>query len=833
MKRKTSFLFAFRSLIRTFALIMRKVLLYGVLLLLLCVVHAKADDIGRKFTMFNASDGLSDNSAQSIICAKTGRLVIATIGHINFYDGKGFTAVDPANETDYELKNYTGHYHPYFDAYHHMWLKNKHSVTCLYMKTENFISNIDSVFASLGVKDKVTDMFVAANGEVWMMHGNKIFGSEVKKDFPVENGLSLQDLAVYNDKLLLLFYDNGEVVGFDIATQKQLYRLRAYDESATEKYGLTSLIFPHKNQILQIRDGYKEGILLSFDVERRQWTTLMKCPYRLNNVTVHNEVVYLASEYCYWMYDLKTKKATHVEELTLENGKKLLTDINTITFDLQGGMWMGTERRGLLYAKPYAPPFLAYEWSEKEALDYFNLLEKQPVRSNDFNGEWVNCIYEDSRHWTWVGTRKGLRLYKTKDAKPVVFTRKDGLFNGVIHSVVEDAKGDMWVSTSYGISYLPIKGGEVGIITSYNEIDNVPNETFSNGRAMRLPDGTIVMQSLDHIVVFNPAHFHHDAFKDYKFVPKLVGLMVNGTQIFAGTEIEGKQILDLAITRAKEINVDYNHNTLSFVFSGLNFFRPLQTYYRYRVPELDESWHVVSYFNSAGMVDSNGALHLPLTGLQPGEYHIELQASMFPDVWIQEPLTWVIHVNEPWWRTDGVYLSLGLIVFVLFVLNLLLFSRNEHLRIRRAVGEQEMLRQMKNLISRNDMLGEGLFSVDTNLQTTVTPSAQQEQFFHVMTKLAPSLRTQTIGVLNLRDLSRVVDMDVEPMARLVSENISKDTYELALRLHLDKARELLRYSGKPIEEIASECSFATPNFFIASFLRVYKQTPLEYRLAEL
>ena len=74
-------------------------------MLLLCAVHAKADDIERKFTMYNASEGLSDNSAQSIICAKTGRLVISTIGHINFYDGKGFTAVNPANETEYELKS--------------------------------------------------------------------------------------------------------------------------------------------------------------------------------------------------------------------------------------------------------------------------------------------------------------------------------------------------------------------------------------------------------------------------------------------------------------------------------------------------------------------------------------------------------------------------------------------------------------------------------------------------------------------------------------------------------------------------------------------------------
>ena len=801
-------------------------------MLLLCAVHAKAENIERKFTMYNASEGLSDNSAQSIICAKTGRLVISTIGHINFYDGKGFTAVNPANETEYVLKNYQGHYHPYFDAYHHMWLKNKQSVTCLYMKTECFISNIDSVFVTLGMRDKVDDMFVSGNGEVWMMHGNKIFGSEVKKDFPVEKGLNLQDLAVYDNKQLLLFYENGEVVGFDLATQKQLYRLRAYSESLTEKYYRTSLVYPYQNQFLQIRDGEKEGILLSFDPVKRQWTTLMTCPYKFNNVTVHNNVVYVASEYCYWMYDLMTRNATHVEELTLENGKKLLTDINTIAFDLQGGMWMGTERRGLLYAKPYAPPFRAYEWTEQQAIDYFNLLEKQPQNPSVFNGEWVNCVYEDSRHWTWVGTRKGLHLYKTKDAKPIIFTRKDGLFNNVIHSIIEDGSGDIWASTSYGVTYLPVKDDKVGIITSYNEIDNVPNETFTNGRIMRLADGTIVMQSLDHVVAFNPIRFHHDAFKDFKFVPKLVGLMVNGTQIHPGTKIDDKQILDMAITRVHEINVDYNHNTLNFVFSSLNFFRPMQTYYRYRVPELDENWRVVSYFNSGGLVDRNGIFHLPLTGLKPGEYHIEVQASMFPDVWIQQPLTWLLRVNEPWWRTQGVYISLGLIALILLALSLVFFSKHERLRIRRTVGEQEVVRQMKNLINRYDGVGESQFSANMNAEETYAHTAEQEQFFQLMTTLASRLRSQTLGQLKLSELARVAGMEVEPMVRLVSENISKDSYELALRLHLDKACDMLIRSEKPIETIASECSFATPNFFIASFLRIYKVTPSEYRLAE-
>lgn len=801
-------------------------------LLLFCVAHAKADYVNRMFSVFNAANGLSDNSAQSIVCTKTGRMTITTLGHINFYDGKGFSSVDPSNEKAYELVNYTGHYHLYFDKYHHLWLKNKQSVTCVNLTTETYIAGIDSVFAELGVREKVVDMFVDDGGQVWMMHGNMLYGTEAKRDYPVEKGLNLQDLVVFDDKELLLFYENGEVIGFDLATQKQLYRLKAYDEETAKKYFRTSLVRLHEGKCLQIRDGKQEGILLSFDVMKRQWTTLMTCPYKFNNLVVHRDVVYLASEYGYWTFDLKSGETYHVEELTLENGKRLLTDINTIAFDRQGGMWLGTEKRGLLYAKPFPPPFRAYEWTDHQAIYYSDLLDAQPPTPAEYKGESVNCVFTDSRRWTWVGTRTGLRLYKPSSEKPIVFTRKDGLFNNVIHSIVEDRAGDIWVSTSYGITYLPIRRMAVGIITSYNQIDNVPNESFVNGRAMRLADGTVVMQSLDHMVTFNPASFHHDAFKDFKFYPKLVGLMVNGTQILPGTTIDDKLILDRAITRAREINVDYNHNSLSFVFSGLNFFRPLQTYYRYRVPELSQEWRVVSFFNSSGLVDRNGMFHLPLTGLDPGEYHIEVQASMFPDVWIQEPLTWVLLVNEPWWRSKGVYLSLGLIVIILLVLNLLLYSRNVRMKMRYAVGEQEVIRQMSNLINRCDGLGDNQFSVKGNSQESAVLNASQEEFIQLMAKLAPTIRSQQQSLLTLRELSREAGTDVKSMIQLVTQNINKNSYELALRLHLDKACELLRHSDQAVERIASQCGFATPNFFVASFYRIYKQTPLEYRSAK-
>ena len=107
--------------------------------ILLCsAAMASADTSTRLFRNYSAADGLADNSAQIIACTKTGRLVIATMGQINFYDGQRFIYIDPTDENVFALDSYRGNYHLYFDRYHHIWLKNTYSVTCVDLLTEKF-----------------------------------------------------------------------------------------------------------------------------------------------------------------------------------------------------------------------------------------------------------------------------------------------------------------------------------------------------------------------------------------------------------------------------------------------------------------------------------------------------------------------------------------------------------------------------------------------------------------------------------------------------------------------------------------------------------------------
>ena len=66
------------------------------LLILLKSVNAVAGDENLVFYSYDASNGLADNSVQIVRCTRTGRVLIFTIGHVNFFDGDNFTHIDPS-----------------------------------------------------------------------------------------------------------------------------------------------------------------------------------------------------------------------------------------------------------------------------------------------------------------------------------------------------------------------------------------------------------------------------------------------------------------------------------------------------------------------------------------------------------------------------------------------------------------------------------------------------------------------------------------------------------------------------------------------------------------
>ena len=808
-----------------------------VAMMLLPAVVARADVSLRVFRNFSAADGLADNSAQIIACTKTGRMVIATMGQINFYDGQRFFYIDPTEENVYPLDSYRGNYHLYFDKYHHLWLKNTFSVTCVDLITERFVPSITDVFKEFGMEKKVKDMFVDSENIVWLLTDDGLYNVKTKKTLKIRQDLNLQDLEVFNGNELLLFFDNGLLEIYDTKTDRKVHECRAYGESEIRRFESSSVLHIDGPMLYQVRNGQKEAVLNSFDMARREWKEILRTPYHLNNIAQIDTLLYVSSEYGYWVYDIKGDRLKHAENLQLEGGRLLMTDINVMCFDKQGGLWAGTEKRGLLYSMPFRTPFKSLPWGDKRANELGTMMDGMD-RQVMFRHRPVNCVTTDSRGWTWVGTAQGLQLYrKSSDVLPQIFTKKDGLLNNVVHSVVEDHVHGIWVATSYGITNIQIDDdGKIGYIMSYNRYDNVPNETFVNGKALCLPGGEIAMQALDHVVTFFPEKMSRaENSQRFKLYPKLIRLMVNGNEITSGQEYDGKVILEKAISRTYEINLNYDQNSASLVFSALNFFRPQQTCYRVRIKGLIDDWKVYTAYNSGGMVDSRGLLHLPLMALRPGVYNIELQASMLPDKWDTEPYEWQVRINEPWWRTTGLFTLFCFILLSLFGVNAYFYLRNANLRAKRYSGERGIIKRICTI--SQSLAEKGQLVLEPSIEEVSGEELSQQdemdpEFQKLMEKIIPFVTSMTAkqqSRLTMRQLSTASGFEMQDFYRLVSDNIYKNPRPLQRKLMLDRAEKMLRNQKAELETIAEECGFVTVNYFIAVFFHKHRMTPAEYR----
>ena len=802
------------------------------LLLSIFTTTSAGEEAQRLFYAYDASNGLADNSSQIVYTTSSGRMIVTTLGHVNFFDGAGFTHIDPQSSDIHPLPGYRGRYQIYIDHFNHLWIKAEGLMSCVNLATERFISDIPAVFKELGIVKSVEDIFGDGEGHVWFRSGQELYNPHLKKCFEIQHSAQIMDVDLLENRLLLTFHADGAVVVSDYASQKILYCDNAFAKDDKPFHALSSEICLVGHQYFQVLYGEQGSAFLRYDIDKREWTTLLKSPLRMNTIYPYGDKIYIGTERGYLVYDIASGNIEHVEKLMLTKGRTQVANINSLCFDLQGGMWIATEQRGLLYAKPLRNPFYVYNWNSPEFAYYAHLLNAaQPAKQKPLPRK-VNCVLTDSRGWKWTGSYNGLELVMTNGEKHV-FTTKDGLPNLTVHSLVEDKANNIWVTTSFGIAQLIIHEGAVFHLEPYINQDNIPNESFLNGRALVLHDGRIVMQSIDHMVVFDPMTFLNDKLASVKISPKLIRLAVIGSDIEAGKELDDKVITEKAVACTDVINVNYNQNSLSLHFSGFNYMRPVQTYYRVRIKGVPgyNNWRILSFGKSEGMVDKNGQLHLPLLGLEPGAYKVEVQASLWPESWTEEPVVWTINVEQPWWRTTGLYVSLCVLIALLLLLNFYLFYRNTHWRMIRNNEEADIRRHIKSFASRCESLSAEIVSAQSMPKSEEGQSHMRlnDVFVRTMLKIVPYVQQQKDRSFTIEQLAEVAGVNTSELYKIFSVHLDQNPRIIMMPLRLQEAAQLLTTTQMSVEEVAKKCRFSSPNFFMSSFFHYYRQTPEYYR----
>lgn len=328
--------------------------------------------------------------------------------------------------------------------------------------------------------------------------------------------------------------------------------------------------------------------------------------------------------------------------------------ILSIFDDKQGNLWVGTKGRGL-----NVEPLKLLKQG------YNNFISFEQNIPNGLLHNDVYCIFQDSENILWIGTGGGLNrldLYSKPETYSefqkgrVVFesfTELDGLPANLIYGIKEDEDGNLWISTTKGISKYNKKDKT---FKNYNSNDGLQSNEFHSNAYYQAPDHKLFFGGVNGLTFFDPKDISNNL---HSSDVVLSGLKVSNIPVMPGEKIKGKVVLNEDISVAKKIKLTHNHKEFSIDFSALHFANLEGVKYAYRLVGFNDEWRYLK-----------GTEHtVTYTNLWEGDYIFEVKTTNNDGVWDNTPRQIVIEVSPPYWRNIwfyGIYLLLIVVGLMLF-----------------------------------------------------------------------------------------------------------------------------------------------------------------------
>ncbi len=340
------------------------------------------------------------------------------------------------------------------------------------------------------------------------------------------------------------------------------------------------------------------------------------------------------------VFDAKTQKFIRDKEIPAALDARFLLSngyIRTIVEDHNGKIWIGSYGNGLAVLDP---------------------VKRDVVFLDRNNGRLpsnkINALYADPRGGMWVGTSgEGLVRLNPSGKTVAVYGEDQGLANGVIHSILKDQAGRIWVSTNVGVSWFDVRTSR---FTNYSYFNGLQNNSFVQGAGFTSKQGALFFGGVEGINYISPG-----AIKQNKHIPQVMftDLKLGGRSVTA----LDSSVLSEHISVAKTIHLDYKQNfSLSYV--ALNYTSPRQNQYSYRLKGFENEWN-----NAGSKTTAN------YTNLSPGEYVFQVRVSNNDGVWNMRGKEIKIIVKPPLWMTWYACIS-----YFLFAAVLLLYIRYRGIR---------------------------------------------------------------------------------------------------------------------------------------------------------
>ncbi|MBO3697899.1 hybrid sensor histidine kinase/response regulator [Roseivirga sp. E12] len=392
----------------------------------------------------------------------------------------------------------------------------------------------------------------------------------------------------------------------------------------------------------------------------------------------------------------------------------------------------------------------------------------------------INTVFQDNQNRIWLGTQQDGVLALDEDGAVLYhFDKAGGLASDDIRSIVQDNNSDLWLSTNDGVSKLFRSGVEADsfAIRNYDLTDGLQGNQFSLNASTISQSGEILMGGLSGITTFRP-----EDIIDYQVVqrPAFISASVNGEPL----KVNESQGLSKDISMLDELVLNCEQNDFTINFSALDYLRPDDVVYRYKLKGYDQDWVEVKPEGKASYKNIPTDRSFDFIFQSKGRLSSE---------WSEESKM-VIMVEPHYYQTFW-FRSLIVIVGLGFILLLLWF------REKRTVTKRQELEALVNARSSElrKEIGQRQEVEEALIQALVVAEDANTIKNNFLANMSHEIRTPLNGIIGLTEysLDNSLDEEQKDILRTISSSAT------SLKLIVDDILDITKIESGNIA-LASE-----------------------------
>ena len=278
-----------------------------------------------------------------------------------------------------------------------------------------------------------------------------------------------------------------------------------------------------------------------------------------------------------------------------------------------------------------------------------------PTQNQTISSNFINCYWKDVFGRTWIGTEDGLNLWNQKTNSYKHFFKADGLPDDIIQSLAEDENGNLWVSSTKGVSRFSPERSKKDYCRVYDLQDGLPSNFFNSNVSCYTQDRYVFFGSNNGFLYFQPHQI-----RDNPVAPtvELVDFRLFNHSLQVGEKVHNRVVLNQNIGEIPKLLLRHSDNLFSIEFAALHFLEPNKNQYKFRLLGFNDNW-----------IPSDAKERVAhYSNLPAGKYTFEVQAANNDGLWAKEPARLEIRVLPPFWLTWWAYLIyLGIIAAAIWM----------------------------------------------------------------------------------------------------------------------------------------------------------------------